>query len=135
MSLNSVLVFRRADPYSCAEGYFVCKKSFRKGNESSTAIAARGTATMSKSFRAATLAVLILSTTSITACASHQETTRTTVTTADANASTEQPATTTTTTETTDNRPDSVLGATLHAVGTVILFPFRLVGDAIGLLV
>lgn len=43
--------------------------------------------------------------------------------------------TTTTTTTTTSDEPDSVLGATTHAVATIILFPFRLVGDALGLLV
>jgi hypothetical protein len=31
--------------------------------------------------------------------------------------------------------PDSVLGSALHFVGTVVLFPFRLVGDTLGLLV
>ncbi len=31
--------------------------------------------------------------------------------------------------------PDSLLGATLHLVGTAVLLPFRLVGDALGLLV
>jgi hypothetical protein len=47
-----------------------------------------------------------------------------------------QPQTTTTTTETTKTkRPDSVLGATAHAVATVILFPFRLIGDTVGLIV
>jgi hypothetical protein len=45
------------------------------------------------------------------------------------------PTTTITTTTTTSNEPDSVLGATFHAIGTIILFPFRLVGDAIGLIV
>jgi hypothetical protein len=45
-----------------------------------------------------------------------------------------QPSTTTTTT-TQSNEPDSVLGATAHAIGTIILFPFRLIGDALGLLV
>ncbi len=43
--------------------------------------------------------------------------------------------TTRTTTETSEKEPDSVLGATAHAIGTVILFPFRLIGDALGLLV
>ena len=43
--------------------------------------------------------------------------------------------TTTTTTTTTTDEPDSVLGATFHAIGTVVLFPFRLVGDALGLIV
>jgi uncharacterized membrane protein YdcZ (DUF606 family) len=38
-------------------------------------------------------------------------------------------------TTTTANAPDSVLGAAAHAVGTIILFPFRPVGDALGLLV
>ena len=67
-------------------------------------------------------------------CASEQtETVRRTTTTSDSAA---PPPTTTTTTETTTSRqPDSVLGATAHAVGTVILFPFRLVGDALGLIV
>ena len=65
-------------------------------------------------------------------CASEQtETVRRTTTTND----TALPATTTTTETTTSNKPDSVLGATAHAVGTVILFPFRLVGDALGLIV
>ena len=41
---------------------------------------------------------------------------------------------TTTTTTTTDNEPDSVLGATFHAIGTIIAFPFRLIGDALGLI-
>jgi hypothetical protein len=45
------------------------------------------------------------------------------------------PGTTTTTTTTTSEEPDSVVGATLNAVGTVILFPFRLLGDAIELIV
>ncbi len=39
---------------------------------------------------------------------------------------------TTTTTTTTSNEPDSVLGATVHAVGTVVMFPFRVVFDALG---
>lgn len=45
--------------------------------------------------------------------------------------------TTTTTTTTTTKSPDeppSVLGATASAVGTIILFPFRLAGDALSLL-
>ncbi len=49
-------------------------------------------------------------------------------------ASSAPPATTTTTTTTTSSAPDSVLGATFHAVGTIILFPFRLIGDAIELI-
>lgn len=45
------------------------------------------------------------------------------------------PATTTTTTTTTkSDQPDSVLGATVHAVGTVVLLPFRVVGDTLELI-
>jgi uncharacterized lipoprotein YajG len=60
---------------------------------------------------------------------SDQQTTTTTVQPADPDA----PAGTTSTTTTT-NEPDSVVGATLNAVGTIILFPFRLIGDALGLI-
>jgi uncharacterized lipoprotein YajG len=42
--------------------------------------------------------------------------------------------TTTTTTKTTTDEPQSVLGATASAVGTVILFPFRVVGDTLELI-
>lgn len=42
--------------------------------------------------------------------------------------------TTTTTTKTTTDAPQSVLGATANAVGTVILFPFRVVGDTLELI-
>jgi Tfp pilus assembly protein PilV len=45
-----------------------------------------------------------------------------------------QPEATTTTTTTTSNRPDSVLGATGHAVWTVVALPFRVVGDTLGLI-
>jgi hypothetical protein len=88
---------------------------------------------MNKSFRAAALTLAIFGASAITSCSTHTETTRTTVT--HGNSSDSSEPTTTTTTTTTDDRPDSVLGATFHAVGTVILFPFRLVGDALGLLV
>ena len=67
-------------------------------------------------------------------CSSQSETTTTTTTSEEPPQS--APATTiTTSTTTTSNEPDSVLGATFHAIGTIILFPFRLVGDAIGLIV
>jgi hypothetical protein len=42
-----------------------------------------------------------------------------------------QPTTTTTTTTTESDRPDSVLGATVHAVATVVTLPFRVVGDTL----
>ncbi len=42
--------------------------------------------------------------------------------------------TTTTTTTKTPEEPSSVLGATAHAIGTIILLPFRLIGDALGLI-
>jgi hypothetical protein len=68
----------------------------------------------------------------IQGCSSQSETTSTTTTSEEPQAA---PTTTTTTSTTTSNEPDSVLGATFHAIGTIILFPFRLVGDAIGLIV
>ena len=64
-------------------------------------------------------------------CAGQQTTTQTSQTSPDPD---HPGAATTTTTTTSDSEPDSVLGATLHAVGTVILFPFRLVGDTLGLI-
>ena len=68
------------------------------------------------------------------ACSSRQ-TTETTVSRPDSYGDSESSSTTTTTTYTTTEEPDSVLGATFHAIGTVILFPFRLVGDAVELIV
>jgi hypothetical protein len=75
-------------------------------------------------------------------CAGRQSTTtRETTTTApvsraDDSAETEpEPRTVQTTTTTSSNEPDSVIGATAHAVGTIILFPFRLIGDAVELIV
>lgn len=72
-----------------------------------------------------------------TGCAGRQDTTTTTVETSPPVVASDSPtpAETTTTTTTTTDEPDSVLGATLHAVGTIILFPFRIVGDAIELIV
>lgn len=40
-------------------------------------------------------------------------------------------ASTTTTTTTQSGEPDSVLGATLHLVGTIILAPFRIAGAVV----
>ena len=42
--------------------------------------------------------------------------------------------TSTTTTTTTTNQPDSVVGATADAAGTIVEAPFRIVGDALGIL-
>lgn len=42
--------------------------------------------------------------------------------------------TSTTTTTTTSNQPDSVVGATADAAGTIVEAPFRIVGDALGIL-
>lgn len=67
----------------------------------------------------------------IQGCSSQSETTTTTTSEEPQSA----PTTVTTSTTTTSNEPDSVLGATFHAIGTIILFPFTLVGDAIGLIV
>jgi hypothetical protein len=70
---------------------------------------------------------------------SDQQSTTTSSTVAPGSASTDpsaqQAPTSTTTTTTTSEEPDSILGSTLHAVGTVVLFPFRLIGDAIELIV
>lgn len=75
---------------------------------------------------------------SIPGCASQPETKTVEKTTTTTN-NPEPPKSTTTTTitrtETSEKQPDSILGATAHAVGTVILFPFRLIGDALGLIV
>jgi hypothetical protein len=46
---------------------------------------------------------------------------------ADTNAA-PQPQATTTTSTTSNNEPDSVLGATFHLVGTIIMLPFRIIG-------
>jgi len=40
----------------------------------------------------------------------------------------------TTTTYTTTSEPDSVVGSTAHAAGTIIAAPFRLVGDALSII-
>jgi len=72
-------------------------------------------------------------------CSDQQSTTTTSSTANPHSASTDpsaqQAPTSTTTTTTTSEEPDSILGSTLHAVGTVVLFPFRLIGDAIELIV
>jgi hypothetical protein len=72
---------------------------------------------------------------SVSACATHQETQTTETTTTPAYTDdSSPPSQTTTTTTTTSDEPDSVVGSVFHAVGTVILFPFRLIGDALGLI-
>jgi len=82
------------------------------------------------------LSVLLMGAPMITGCSSQSETTTTTQqTTASSDPQAAPTTTTTTTTTTKDDEPDSVLGATFHAIGTIVLFPFRLIGDAIGLLV
>jgi len=82
------------------------------------------------------LSVLLIGAPMISGCSSQSETTTTTQqTTASADPEAAPTTTTTTTTTTKDDEPDSVLGATFHAIGTIVLFPFRLIGDAIGLLV
>jgi hypothetical protein len=42
-----------------------------------------------------------------------------------------EPPVETTTTTTTTEEPDSVVGSTAHAAGTIIAAPFRIVGDAL----
>ncbi len=46
----------------------------------------------------------------------------------------EPPVETTTTTTTTDSQPDSVVGSTAHAAGTIVAAPFRIVGDTLGVI-
>jgi len=79
------------------------------------------------------LAFLLFALPTFQGCASEQGQTVRETTTTDAAPPTENSTTTTTTETTTSNEPDSVLGATAHAVGTVILFPFRVAGDALEL--
>jgi uncharacterized protein YceK len=79
------------------------------------------------------LSVALLTPVVVQGCSSQSETTTSTTT---SEAPQSAPTTMiTTSTTTTSHEPDSVLGATFHAIGTIILFPFRLVGDAIGLIV
>ena len=81
------------------------------------------------------IAVMLSGAPLLQSCSSSQSTTTTTAASPDPNAPPEVAETsTTTTTTTTDNEPDSVLGATFHAIGTIIAFPFRLIGDALGLI-
>jgi hypothetical protein len=44
------------------------------------------------------------------------------------------PSETTTTTTTRNDEPDSVVGSTGNAVGTIVEAPFRIVGDTLGIL-
>lgn len=44
------------------------------------------------------------------------------------------PVAQTTTTTTTSDEPDSVVGSTAHAAGTIIAAPFRIVGDTLGVI-
>jgi uncharacterized lipoprotein YajG len=90
---------------------------------------------MKRSASKTLISVLVLTAAlAVAGCATHQETTQTTYTTTPGYTDDSPPQTTTTTTTTSDE-PDSVVGSVFHAVGTVILFPFRLIGDAVGLLV
>jgi len=82
------------------------------------------------------LSLLVCVAPSAQSCSGQQETKaveRTTTTTNNPEA--QQSTTITTTTTEKSEEPDSILGATAHAIGTVILFPFRLIGDALGLIV
>jgi uncharacterized lipoprotein YajG len=82
------------------------------------------------------LSVLLMGAPMISGCSNQSETTTTTRQTSASTDPEAAPTTTTTTTTTTsDDEPDSVLGATFHAIGTIVLFPFRLIGDAIELIV
>lgn len=109
---------------------------------------------MRKTITVAALALTVDAAALVQGCSSQQEVTRTETTvsrTSDESAPRQgaaddrssadlnnAPGTTTTTSKTTttsSNEPASVLGATAHAIGTVILLPFRLIGYALGLIV
>jgi len=92
----------------------------------------RGSSMKAQRLVVATLLLALTAPPIVGGCSSHRETT-TTVERTPATGS--DSGSTTTTTTTTDDEPDSVLGATAHAIGTIILFPFRLIGDALSLLV
>jgi hypothetical protein len=89
---------------------------------------------MSKAGTFIVIALLFSAVAVVPGCASEQTKTIQSTTTA-SNPAQPQATTTTTTETTTTKRPDSVMGATAHAVATVILLPFRLIGDAVGLIV
>src|SRR5215472_12786991 len=97
----------------------------------------RGCVMKKQIFLIVSLSVLLMGAPMISGCSSQSETTTTTQQTTASTDPEAAPTTTTTTTTTTtkDDEPDNVLGATFHAIGTIVLFPFRLIGDAIGLLV
>jgi hypothetical protein len=80
---------------------------------------------------------LIALTAILCACPTLQSCSSTQTTYTTTSGSDEYPAettTTTTTTDTTTDDHDSVVGSTLHAVGTIIAAPFRLVGDAVSII-
>jgi hypothetical protein len=86
-----------------------------------------------KTRRMLVAAIALIGVVALTSGCSSEQTTRTTTQATASNPegySTPQPppAQTTTTTTTNSNEPDSVLGATFHLVGTIILLPFRIIG-------
>jgi hypothetical protein len=81
------------------------------------------------------LGFLLLGAPSLQGCASEQnETVRETTMSTDAGPPPSSTSTTTTTEKATSHEPDSVVGATAHAIGTAVLFPFRLAGDTLELI-
>lgn len=85
------------------------------------------------------LAVIVSAGPMLSGCANDQEHSKTVEQTTTGSPGNPNNQTTTTTTTTADKsstkEPDSILGATAHAIGTVVLFPFRLIGDAVELIV
>jgi ABC-type glycerol-3-phosphate transport system substrate-binding protein len=75
-----------------------------------------------------------------TGCSTRQETGTSETTTTTTQPTQDNQSTSTTTTTTTNHNTDantnsghsSVLGATVHFIGTVVAFPFRLMADAVG---
>jgi hypothetical protein len=84
------------------------------------------------------LAMIVSAGPILSGCASDQEHSKTverTTTSSTGNPNNQTTTTTTTTDKSSTKEPDSILGATAHAIGTVVLFPFRLIGDAVELIV
>jgi hypothetical protein len=83
---------------------------------------------MTKSIvRALALGAVICACPMLQSCADTSQTTYTTT-------SDGSPVAQTTTTTTTSNEPDSIVGSTAHAAGTIVAAPFEIVGDTLGII-
>jgi len=99
------------------------------GSRAFAAIRFVGRAIMKKSIISTiSLSAILTACVALASCA--DTTTQTTYTTTPG----EAPGESTTTTTTTTDQPDSVVGSTAHAAGTIIAAPFRIVGDTLGVI-